>query len=77
MCFAPVPPAPTQVPAAWLDGALTSFCAQLREARAHDLITFIDGIVEVCEDAAWMSQPATGQRLRALADYAAGKVRGA
>jgi len=62
-----------KVPTLWLDSALCSFCAQLHDARAHDLVTFVDGIVDVCEDAAWMSRPATGQRLCSLADFAASK----
>lgn len=71
----PLPPVRLrpQVPTLWLDSALCSFCAQLNDARAHDLVTFIDGIVDVCEDAAWMSRPATGQRLCSLADFAASK----
>jgi hypothetical protein len=32
-----------KVPAAWLEAALGSFCAQLADARAHDLVAFLDG----------------------------------
>lgn len=31
------------------------------------------GIVDVCEDAAWMSAPATGTRLRDLAEFSSTK----
>jgi len=62
-----------KVPAAWLEAALGAFCAQLADARAHDLVAFLDGIVDVCEDAAWMSAPATGTRLRDLAEFSSTK----
>jgi hypothetical protein len=61
------------VPTVWLDSALRSFCAQLDDSKAHDIITFLDGIVDVAEDAAWMAHPETGKRLRQLADFSASK----
>ncbi|GFH14372.1 uncharacterized protein HaLaN_10414 [Haematococcus lacustris] len=62
-----------KVPACWLDGALHAFCQQLPDAKAHDLVSFLDGIVELADNAAWMSAPETGRALRSLADFAASK----
>ncbi|GFH18080.1 uncharacterized protein HaLaN_14823 [Haematococcus lacustris] len=64
---------PRVVPACWLDGALHAFCQQLPDAKAHDLVSFLDGIVELADNAAWMSAPETGRALRSLADFAASK----
>ena len=62
-----------QVPTPWLDSALSSFCRKLPDAKAHELVTFLNGVVELSTDASWLSRASTGQRLRSLADYAASK----
>ncbi len=41
--------------------------------QAHDLITFISGVVDVCDDAAWMSRASTARSLKSLAAFAASK----
>lgn len=33
-----------KVPAEWLEEALASFCRQLGDVRAHDLVTFLVGV---------------------------------
>jgi len=61
-----------QVPTEWLDAALSSFCDQLNEAKAHDLVVFIDGMVD-CDNAEWMARGSTGKRLLMLANHGASK----
>jgi len=60
-----------RAPGPWLDAALTSFCKQLSDAKAHDMVTLLDTVTVVCEDKSWLMGHT--DQIKALADTAASK----
>ncbi|GIL51015.1 hypothetical protein Vafri_6971 [Volvox africanus] len=60
-------------PAPWLGEMLTSFCASLPEARAHELVSLLESVVAVTDDRQWLAAPPQRAALQLLADTAASR----
>ncbi|GIL75138.1 hypothetical protein Vretifemale_4915 [Volvox reticuliferus] len=62
-----------RAPAPWLGDMLTSFCASLSEARAHELVSLLESVVAVADDRQWLAAPPQRAALQLLADTAASR----
>ncbi|GLI62131.1 hypothetical protein VaNZ11_004694 [Volvox africanus] len=62
-----------RAPAPWLGEMLTSFCASLPEARAHELVSLLESVVAVTDDRQWLAAPPQRAALQLLADTAASR----